>query len=77
MPEGFETLTVTMKPYTSRFLATLCQGAGMGIQGACPFPRCKCPVGLDPLCKLATPEHWDKVLGRAKEECDADNHAHD
>ena len=72
MPEGFETLTVTMKPSSSRLLALLCQEASMDVQLSCPFPRCQCPIGLDPLCKLATPEHWDKVLGRKSKKEDED-----
>lgn len=77
MTEGFEPLTVRMKPCSSRFLAGLCVNAGMGIFGCCPFPRCQCPIGLDPLCKLAMPEHWDKVLSRAKKEDEDGNHAHE
>ena len=72
MSEGFETLAVTMKPYTSRYLAFLCQGANMG-QNDCPFPRCQCPIGLDPLCSRARPEDWDKVLGRKAKKENADD----
>ena len=76
MAEGFETLTVTMKPYSSRLLAGLCVTAGRGVHDACPFPWCQCPIGLDPLCSRARPKHWDKVLGRkSKKEDEDENHA--